>query len=177
MGKSTKPRLYISARTRIITIALAAVTVVGTAKLKEAIDDPSAGALTPERLTQLQAYNKEIANMGQKTTDAIFRSFPPGAKPVGGIRKATSADARWVIDVEQYQTTEGQCRIVFRLVRAGLHPMDIVSLKVNNVEVAPEGIPGSSRDVTAPCPVGKADARLTAKIGDVPGIVYVLPAF
>jgi hypothetical protein len=172
MGKSTKPRLYISARMRIITIALAAVTVVGTAKLKEAIDPPLAGALTPE---QLQAYNKEIARIGQKTTDAIFRSFPPGAKPVGGIRKATSADARWVIDVEQYQTTEGQCRIVFRLVRAGLHPMDIVSLKVNNVEVAPEGIPGSSRDVTAPCPVGKADARLTAKIGDVPGIVYVLP--
>lgn len=171
-----KHRLYISPRTRVVTIALAVVTVVGIAKLKVAIDDHNAGSPTPEQRAQLQAHNKKIADIGQKTTDAIFRSFPPGANRVGGIRKASSADARWVIDVEQYQTSDGQCRNVFRLVRAGIHPLDIVSLKVNNVEVAPERLPGSSRDIAAPCPVGKADTRLTMKVGDGPAILYVLPA-
>jgi hypothetical protein len=176
MGKSTKPRLYITPRMRIITIAFAVVTVVGIAKLKFTLDDHNAGSLTPEQMAQIKAHNQKILNIGQKTSDAIHRPLPPGAIWDGKIRKAKDADTGLTVDVERYQTADGQCRIAFRLMQQAINPRDIISLKVNNTEVPQERIPGSSRDLSTPCPVGKADARLTTRTGNGPAIIYVLPA-
>lgn len=176
MAKSEKFRLSVGPRTRVATIVCTIIAVAGIAKLKVAVDHHNSGSPTPEQMAQIRANNKKISDIGQKTSDAVHKPFPPGEIWDRKIRKAKDADTGLTVDVEQFQTADGQCRIAFRLMQQAINPRDIISLKVNNNEVTPERIPGSSRDVAAPCPVGKADARLTTKTGNGPEIVYVLPA-